>query len=196
MKQRILYLLKFYLLTVLIFIVAKVVFMVCNAGSHPFALSDLFEVIWNGLSLDFSTSLYLIIVPFLFTMVSVWWQGRVLLNILRIYYLVIAFALALAFVSDTSLYPFWGFKLNASVLQYLEQPEGITASVSWWYLLLRFLFIVAVTLVIGKLYSYLLPQKNGNRRITETIVYVAMMPLMVIGIRGGLGESTTNIGQV
>ena len=196
MKQRILYLLKFYLLTVLIFIVAKVVFMVCNADSHPFALSDLFEVIWNGLSLDFSTSLYLIIVPFLFTMVSVWWQGRVLLNILRIYYLVIAFALALAFVSDTSLYPFWGFKLNASVLQYLEQPEGITASVSWWYLLLRFLFIVAATLVIGKLYSYLLPQKNGNKRITETIVYVAMMPMMVIGIRGGLGESTTNIGQV
>lgn len=196
MKQRLLYLIKFYLLTVLIFIIAKVVFMVCNATDHPFAAGDVADVIRSGLSLDLSTALYLIIIPFLATMVSVWWQGKVLLNVLRIYYLIIAIALALAFVADTSLYPFWGFKLNASVMQYLEQPEGITASVSWGYLLIRLLLIVVVALVICKLYSYLLPGKKGNRRITETIVYVVMMPLMVIGIRGGLGESTTNIGQV
>lgn len=104
--------------------------------------------------------------------------------------------MALAFVSDTSLYSFWGFKLNASVMQYLEQPEGITASVTWGYLLLRLLLIVTLTIIICKLYSYLLPGRKGNRRITETVVYVLLMPLMVIGIRGGLGESTTNIGQV
>ncbi len=196
MKQRVLYLIKFYLLTVLIFIIAKVVFMVCNATDHPFAAGDVADVINSGLSLDLSTALYLIIIPFLATTVSVWWQGKVLLNVLRIYYLIIAIVLALAFVADTSLYPFWGFKLNASVMQYLEQPEGITASVSWGYLLIRMLLIVVVALVICKLYSYLLPGKKGNRRITETIVYVVMMPLMVIGIRGGLGESTTNIGQV
>ena len=120
MKRRLLYLLKTYVLTVLLFIVAKVVFVLCNGAGHGVALADMADVLRHGLSLDLSTALYLLIVPFLVTMVSVW--VRVPRWVLRVYYAVVAVALALAFVSDTSLYAFWGLKLDASCLEYLSQP--------------------------------------------------------------------------
>ena len=109
MRQRLLYLMKVYILTVVIFITAKLVFMLVNFEGHAFGISDVFDVILHGLSLDLSTSLYFIILPFLITIVSLWWDNRQLHTFLRIYYVVIATMMTLAFIADTSLYPFWGF---------------------------------------------------------------------------------------
>ena len=95
MLQRVLYLLKTYFLTMLIFIIAKVVFMLYNS-SQVFSAQDIPAVLWNGLSLDFSTSLYIIIVPFLVCAVSIWLGGiKTLRVILRAYYLLIAIAMTL-----------------------------------------------------------------------------------------------------
>ena len=137
MRQRLFYLLKVYLATVIVFMVAKVVFMWANGDSHPFTMGDVWDVLRHGLTLDLSTSLYLLIIPFLVTIVSIWWQNWILFRILRIYYGIIAFALALAFIADTSLYPFWGFKLDAICLQYLDTPAEAGASVSVGYLIVR-----------------------------------------------------------
>ena len=132
MKQRALYLIETYLLTVLIFIIAKLAFMLCNQEGHQFTVGDVSDVIIHGLSLDLSTSLYFLILPFLVTIVSIYWNKKnVLSNILSVYHLIIAIAFSLAFVADTSLYKFWQFKLDVSCLQYLETPTEAMASVSW-----------------------------------------------------------------
>ena len=198
MRVRTAYLLKFYLTTIALFIGAKVVFMLCNASGHGVTLGDYVSVIAHGLSLDLSTALYFLIIPLLVTLVSVW--VSVPRWVLKVYYAVVACAFALAFVADTSLYPFWGFKLDASCLQYLEQPEGITASVSVGYLIVRAGILCLTTFLIYKGYA-LLGANGGNggrgpRRFLETGCYILFLPLMVIGIRGGVNESTTNIGQV
>ena len=198
MKKRIFYLLRFYLLTVLLFIVAKVVFMLFNHEGHEFAIGDIWQVVWHGLSLDLSTALYFLSLPFLLTIISVW--IKVPQWIFKAYYALIAIVFALAFVADTSLYPFWGFKLDASCLQYLETPTEAMASVSAGYLLLRLLLVVAVATLIFLTYEphkTYKPHKTYNpHKIPETLFYLLLIPLIVIGIRGGLDESTTNIGQV
>ena len=197
MRERLLYLLKTYVVTVLLFIVAKVVFILCNGSDHRVTVGDYLDVIGHGLSLDLSTALYFLVVPFLVCLTSVW--VHVHRWVLKVYYAIVAFAFALAFVADTSLYEFWGFKLDASCLQYLSQPEGITQSVSVGYLLLRFLLLIGATLLIYSLYA-LWPLRRHRLFLREKWLFtsfsVCLMPLMVIGIRGGLGESTTNIGQV
>ena len=196
-------LIKSYVWTVVVFIIAKVGFMLCCREGHEFSLSDVWQVISHGLSLDLSTALYILIVPFLLTIVSVWWKNeKVQKWILRIYFIIIAIALALAFVADTSLYPFWGFKLDASCLQFLETPGDAAASVSTGYLIVRLAIIVIIAWVIYKGYSWSV--KCGVRsentssfpKLLETGFYIICMPLIVIGIRGGLDESTTNVGQV
>ena len=109
MKGRVIYLAKTFLWTVVVFIMAKVAFMIINGGEHPFALTDIVEVIRHGLSLDLSTALYIIDIPFLCMAVSIWYpQERLFRRILRPYSLVISITFALAFVADTSLYGFRG----------------------------------------------------------------------------------------
>ena len=195
MKQRLAYLLKIYLLTILLFVLAKVAFMLFNHEGHAFTVTDMTNVIWHGLSLDLSTGLYFIILPFLLIVISHWLS--VPRWLFRAYYAIVAVAFALAFVADTSLYPFWGFKLDASCLSYLETPTEAAASVSTGYLLVRLvIFVVLVYLIYIGFTRLHIPSKLSRHRLTEPLLYLLMIPLMVIGIRGGFGESTTNIGQV
>ena len=197
MRQRLLYLMKVYLLTVVIFMVAKLVFMLFNQSSHPFTISDMANVIRHGLSLDLSTSLYFLILPFLTTVVSLWWDNSRLHTLLHIYYGVIATMMTLAFVADTSLYPFWGFKLDASCLQYLEAPAEVRASVSGFYMGIRVILLILGSYALYRLYKAIpFWTKNPSRRQAATVTNVLFIPMIVIGIRGGLDESTTNIGQV
>ena len=72
MKQRLLFIARFYALTILIFTVAKAAFMLANSDSHPFSPADMAAVIGHGLSLDLSTGLYLLALPFLAVWASVW----------------------------------------------------------------------------------------------------------------------------
>ena len=197
MRQRLIYLIKVYMLTLAVFIVAKVVFMLFNYEGHAFGISDMWKVISHGLSLDLSTSLYILILPFLITMVSLWWDDRRLRTFLRIYYGVIATMMTLAFVADTSLYPFWGFKLDASCLQYLETPTEVRASVSGLYMAVRIVLLILGSYAIYRLYKAIpFWAKNPSRREAATATNLLFIPLIIIGIRGGLDESTTNIGQV
>ena len=188
---------KTYLLTMLFFIIAKVAFMLYNS-SQAFSAGDVLAVLWHGLSLDFSTALYIISVPFLVCAASIWLGGiKALRILLRAYYLLIAVAMTLAFVADTSLYEFWLFKLDSSCLQYLETPTEAMASVSLGYIVVRIIAIAVVSALIWWAYTH--PRFSitpSHHRIMESAVALLFIPLMIIGIRGGLGESTTNIGQV
>ena len=73
------------------------------------------------------------------------------------------------------------------------------ASVTVWYILLRLLGVFLITFLIYWIYdlltSPLLPLITKNSLI-GTFVALLFIPLMIIGIRGGVDESTANIGQV
>ena len=209
MKQRIWYILKTYLLTVAIFAIAKVVFMLSYHHAHSFAFTDICQVIWHGLSLDLSTALYFLIVPWLLTVASLWLPIKA--YIFKGYYILMALAFSLAFVADTSLYAFWGFKLDASCLDYLSTPTEAMASVTTLYLLVRILLILLTFFLVFMAYSRLCGTPAARTALTgkedgshgsrgrlslEVCIYALMIPFIIIGIRGGIGESTTNIGQV
>lgn len=194
MKQRFLFLLRFYGVTLAVFLIAKVAFMLYNHAEAAFSVSDIFAVLWNGLSLDLSTALYFLILPFIITMISFWVKLPKWLT--RLYYGLIALAFALAFISDISMYPFWHFKLDASWLQYLESPNEVMASVSLGYIIVRVIALIIITVLLFLAYDKLAGMPVSSRgNWKELILYIVMAPLIVIGMRGGLGESTTNIGQ-
>ena len=193
MRERAIYLLKYYLVTIVLFVVAKVVFMLaCGEG---LSLGDYAAVVWHGLSLDLSTALYFFCVPFLITVISLWTKVPRLAYL--IYNGVVAIAFALAFVADTSLYPFWHFKLDASCLQYLETPTEAMASVTTGYLVLRLVLFIVLVLLLFLAFSLLRTRfQPARHRVLATLGSLLLIGPIIIGIRGGLGESTTNIGQV
>ncbi len=176
--------------------------MLCYLDVQQFTIGDMLSVMWHGMSLDLSTSLYVFSLPILLSLVAIWlplpkW-------VLKIYFAIIAVAMSLAFVADTSLYEFWHFKLDASCLSYLETPTEAMASVTTGYLLVRFvvwvllawIFYFLYTELVNRCFSSKIQGETLSKKSLETVLYILLLPVVVIGIRGGLGESTTNIGQV
>lgn len=207
MKCSLRFLGRYYLTTVLVFVAAKLVFMLACREGHTLSLADVWQVVAHGLTLDLSTALYFLIVPFLLVLVATWWPaGKWLRRVLTGYNVVVAAAFALAFVADTSLYPFWGYKLDATCLQYLDTPTEAAASVSTGYLLVRLAVVLLAGIAIFTAYRLTLPRQGTasspgreqtlKRRLARTLLWLFLVPVLIIGIRGGLDESTTNVGQV
>lgn len=203
MKTRLLFLLRLYALMLALFMLQKPVFMLVDTpqGVH-YGIGDYLQVMVNGLLLDIPVAGYLIAIPLLFTIVSAWLPWRIALRRLSTtYYIIVATAIALAFVADASLYPFWKFKLDATVFYYIDTPKDAFASVSVGYIVLRIVLIVLYAAVLVWLLRWITPHElrpiaGWQRKTGLSLMLIVLIAPLAISIRGGLGESTANVGKV
>lgn len=198
MKHRLLFLLKFLLVMLILFGVMKVVFMLYNAEEGGFTFGDIGAVWFHGLPLDLSTSLYLLILPWAVCLASVWIKGRWAQRVMSVYGWVVAALLSLILVGDCALYEYWQFKLDATIFNYIFSPQSVVASVSGLFLFVGVLAVVMLTVVIGAAVMSVSKRAFGRcrRRWRTTVVLVLLTPFMFLGIRGGVGRSTMNVGSV
>lgn len=203
MRIRLSYLIKLYLLLLLIFVFQKPLFLYLDkSDSSSYGLSDCFDVIRSGLLLDIPVTGYLVALPLLAVIVSCWLPVAVRLRRwLSWYYAVTATVISLVFVADLSLYPFWKFKLDATIFYYTDSPKDALASVSAGYILLRCAVITAgaaaVFLCLRRITPVMLPPiTNVRTKAVGTALLAAAIVPLAVSIRGGIGESTANIGKV
>ena len=124
MKKRILYIVTLFFTLLLLFISQKPLFMLYNDAVGKDAVwGDFFQVMLHGTSLDATTAGYLTALPLLLVIISIWLKKISLRKYLIPYYIIATLLVAITFVVDMGLYPFWGFKLDASVFLYLDSPE-------------------------------------------------------------------------
>lgn len=198
MKRRITYLVLFFIAVTLVFILQKPCFMWYNGAigkGVPFG--DFFRVMFHGASLDAATAGYLTVIPWLVILVSFWFRRVPLRKILVGYYAVISLLVTLIAVADMSLYPFWGFKLDASIFQYLDSPKNAMASVSAGFITLRIFLILLFSAVICLILYRITPKmlEAARHRVTGSLITLLLGGVLFIAIRGGVTESTSNIGQ-
>lgn len=181
-----------------IFIVEKPLFMLYASNQNgTLSLCDYVDVMYHALPVDLSCAGYFLVIPLLLIILSIWWNNLPLRAIMRVYNIVLAIALALAFVSDAVLYPFWGFKLDSSVFFYLKSPQEAMASVSVWFVLVAVLLISLLVWVITKLLNSTYCKLNKVKRLFPvTLFFVLLIAPLFLSMRGGLKESTMNIGKV
>lgn len=199
MKKRIIYIVSYFLLILTLFVSQKPLFMLYNDASEKGALfSDFFLVMGNGMSLDATTAGYLTALPFLLVLVSIWVKKFPLRKLLLPYYIVAALLSAIVFVVDMGLYPFWGFKLDASIFLYLDSPKEAMASVSLGFILLRVVAMLLLTAFYAWLMCKVTPRKleATRKRIGGTLGMLLLGGILFVIIRGGVTESTSNVGQV
>lgn len=192
------FLAEFFGYVLLLFLVQKLLFMLCNGAiGRGVSLADYGRVLLHGFTLDAATAGYVVALPWLAVLISVWFKHFPLRKVLVAYYALISFALLAIFVTDASLYPFWGFKLDASVFQYLDSPQNVTASVSAGFVLFRLLCIAAGTFLVGWGMYALTPVRlcRATRRVVSTFVLLLTGGALFVMIRGGVTESTSNVGQ-
>ena len=167
----------------------------CEKG---LGIGDFLQVIWHGASLDAAVVGYLTIVPYLGILVSVWLKSVPLRKILYFYYVLVSVLVSIIFIVDMGLYPFWGFKLDSSVFLYLDSPKEAFASVSVSFLLIRIVFILLFAWATLWILLKITPRKlqSVNKRLIHTFVLLLVGGGIFVIIRGGVTESTSNIGQV
>lgn len=199
MKKRIAYISLYFFTVLLIFILQKPLFMLYNGSIEKgFGFADYMQVMVHGASLDAATVGYLTAFPFLLVLISIWFRKFPLKKILYGYYILAAALISIIFVVDMALYTFWGFKLDASVFLYIDSPKEALASVSVGFILLR---VLAILLLIA-LNSWVLLKITPSvltatrKRIAGTAGMLLLGGVLFIIIRGGVTESTSNIGQV
>ena len=199
MKKRIAYIVSFFCTAFLVFVCQKPLFMLYNEAMRKGAgFGDFMQVMWHGASLDATTAGYLTAFPWLVVLVSIWLEKVPLKKLLLPYYIIGAALVAIVFVVDMGLYPFWGFKLDASIFLYLDSPKEAMASVSAGFVLLRLLVMLLLTGGIAWLMMKVTPRnlETAKNRIAGTLGMLLLGGLLFVVIRGGVTESTSNVGQV
>ena len=205
MKERILFIAKYYLLLVGLSALYKPLFLLLYSGDTACSAGDYLDVVVHGLQHDLAVAGYFTVLPLVLTGVSLFKKIPVW-KFLKWYNWVVAFIFALAFIADLTLYPYWEFKLDASVLIYIDSPLNAFASITAWHFILLLLLLAGGTYGIFRLlklaYSMdFTPMPKDSRPFMRSRWAMLCSCILIgaaifVGIRGGVTESTNNTGSV
>ena len=201
MKKRVLFLFACFITFILVFALQKPVFMLYNhASGGGLSISDYLQVMLHGLQLDATVAGYLTVIPLLLTLLSVWIPGRYITFILKGYFFIVACIISLIFVVDIALYPYWGFRLDATPLFYLQSPSDALASAPASTLILQTLVFVVYTYgifwALKRFVLPLMPEQYVKKMFSNSVQLVLLGGILFIPIRGGVTTSTANVGMV
>ncbi|SKB25744.1 LTA synthase family protein [Macellibacteroides fermentans] len=201
MKKRVLFLFACFITFILVFALQKPVFMLYNhASGGGLSISDYLQVMVHGLQLDATVAGYLTVIPLLLTLLSVWIPGRYITFILKGYFFIVACIISLIFVVDIALYPYWGFRLDATPLFYLQSPSDALASAPASTLILQTLVFVVYTCgifwALKRFVLPLMPEQYVKKMFSNSVQLVLLGGILFIPIRGGVTTSTANVGMV
>ncbi len=200
MSRRILRLLIIYCSLILLFVIAKPIFMICNSDVYSqFSFGELFSSIIHGLRMDMSTAAYLTVIPAFMLVGGIWTSSRWPERIISIWRYIAVALIVLTVMSDSVLYGYWHFKLDTTpIFYFMTSPSAAMASVAWWLPAVALIVAVALTWAIGRLLGLLwnvsIPHvpDTRNKRIKSTVVMTLLTAALFIPIRGGFTVSTMN----
>lgn len=201
--HKILVLFRIALTLLIVFGIQKILFIFYNINFHKdIVASDVLDVIFHGLVLDISVTGYILIIPWILIFVSFflksdYLQKLIFNKILPAYFVIISLITTIIFVSDTALYEFWKFKIDATIFNYIDKPKDVIASISLGYLVIYVLSIIIISIGTSLALIKQLPtndRKTGS--LWNSIWMIPIVALMFIAIRGGIGKGTASIANV
>jgi phosphoglycerol transferase MdoB-like AlkP superfamily enzyme len=201
-KNRFAFQWRYFLFWLIFFVLAKSLFLSYHFGKSVALPADtLAGIIGYGLRLDASATAYLSVVPFvLFTLSSLLGPRFPLAVLVKSYTVVTGLLVALLTVADLELYRTWGFRLDATPLQYLDSPAEMAASAGSAPLLLLGLALVlllaAGLLLYNKLLGSIPPLPAGFGRGRAALAGLLYTALLVVPLRGGVQQIPVNQSDV
>lgn len=199
MKQ-FLFLLRYYFTLVLLFAVAKPCFVLVQSAEvrEGVTLGDVANAVWHGLPLDLATAGYATALVWLALGIGLWKKIPAAHIIYKVYVAIVAALLAVVWVADACLYGFWGIKLDGTVWNYLKEPQGAMSSVSGTYMMCVTLATLLIGYAVFVVLKKIMPRElaPARRKIAWTAAWALTGGLIFLGIRGGIGRSTANVGMV
>jgi len=113
MKKRITGILAYALFWLLFFIAARIIFLVTQFGeSSTYSAGVIINTFLKGFKLDLSAVSYLIILPLLLTILSIFFRGSWYRIFLKSYSFILLIFSSALIIGDAITYSYWGFRLE------------------------------------------------------------------------------------
>lgn len=203
-----------YICMIGVFLLETLLFMLYHQDVYGvFSGNDWQQVLWHSLPHDLTVAGYVVALPLVLKLVHYWLPGGWYRTFCVWFFTIMSLPLALLWMVDMELFSYWGFRLDATPLIYLLDSPGETlGQVSWWQYLLLILALVIIVWLVNivlrklfpaqpKTYSHLWREAAAKkslalrRRIVYTCGGVLLAGFCFVAIRGGVTESTMNIGR-
>ncbi len=166
-----------------------------------------FEAMLHGLRMDLSAAGYLTVIPGLVVALGAWHPLEAVRRIIRFYTWLAIAIVALLTVVDLGLFDAWGFRLDATPLQFIATPHEMLISSESAPILPLTLLFVALLLFAVLLHRLLLRAGDGDasarrenvgfaRGLGTFAVTLLATALLIVPIRGGLQWTPLNQSSV
>ena len=190
----------YFLYWILFFIAAKIAFLLYHPDlTETLTATEIFKVFLYGLRMDASFTAYICILPFLLFLIKSVAPRFEIKKIIRIYTYVLVIIISFLIIADLELYNAWGFRMDATPLQYFKTPEEMGATISTapvFLLAIIFVFIAGIFIFLYKK-CFDIFSAFTVRRITFFSIFLPLFLLafLFIPIRGGIQKIPMNISD-
>ena len=177
----------------------RVFFMLFNlANGFSCYVSEFFGAMLHGLKLDLSMVAYIgiFITPFFiaFSFLKSQRAFRIFMDVLTALLLVVVMLLV---VGDAEAYRSWQFRIDASVLQFFDNPKLVLASTPVWRIVMLFGFVALMSVGAFLLYRLLTRKLFAvlEQEKFYSLLFLILATVLVIPARGGVGIVPINAGS-
>ena len=181
----------YFLYWILFFIAAKIVFLLYYFHlATTLTSTEIFQIFLYGSRMDASFAAYICIFPFLlFLIKSIYVKFRVK-KVIRIYTYILVLIISFLIIADLGLFTAWGFRMDATPLQYFKSPKEMLSTVSSapvFMLLLIFVVIAALFIFIYKKYfDHFAERSQKSFHLGDFFLSAFLVAFLFIPIRGGI----------
>lgn len=192
--KHILFFLAYFALNRLIYLL----YQIREIKIHNIEFQEAIASFYYGLRLDLSTSIYLLLIPFLLIVFQLIIRKDWINLIQKAYLTIIILFYSLLIVSELGIYEEWKTKMHYKVLLYLSNPAEIYNTVEtdkFFILISAFILLFSLSLWVYRKWIYT-PLKFKSFKLYPTLLFGVLTPIiLVIGARGGLQEIPINQSQ-
>lgn len=191
----------YFLYWILFFVFAKIAFLIYHIQlTKTLTGTEIFKVFLYGARMDASFTAYLCIFPFLLFFIKSFAVKIHINKIISIYTYILIVLITFLITADLELYNAWGFRMDATPLQYFKSPKEMRATVSsspLFLLLVIFILLSTLSFFIYKKYFNLYIRRKQKRfHIADSVFSLFLIISLFVPIRGGIQKIPMNISDV
>ena len=181
--------------------VAKAVFLIYHFPlAKTLSATETFKVFFYGLKMDSSFTGYICILPFFLFLAKSFLINIPINKIIRIYTFILVIFISFLTIADLELYTAWGFRMDATPLQYFKSPAEMGATVSSapvFKLLVIFAALAVLFIFIYKKYfNSFIDKKQKKIMPVDLLISTFLFAFLFVPIRGGFQKIPMNISDV
>lgn len=204
MRPRLLFLLKYFLFWLGFFVAGKLVFLTWflrQTAELPTATTV--GIVLHGLRMDAGATAYIVAVPFLLVVTSAFVPWRFVRPVIKWWTIPVLIYSAGLTMGDLELYKEWGFRIDATWVQYLRTPAEFGASIATSPLWLLFGMVGVMSwAALWTFFRWVIPPADAMPiggvvdRVGSALATAFCTALLIIPARGGLQLAPLNHSSV